>query len=320
VERFVGVQLRKFVIAFVAILVAMTGARWAVVFFVDPLARFNIDMDNITLFREREGKPWLIKLYPHNAILLGTSKLAYVNPDDIDTPDLKFFNSSFAGALPEEMYTFLKHFVPDSKLVVLSFDIIPMNENTWAMRREGNWQSPPFKIAVVNWFDYLNNNREALLLALEYTWKGKPNPGTLHRNGARNIPHEISRSEAMSAPAFTGPLAILRGAAFRDFKYSAQRIDYLVKIKALLDERRIPHLVLISPENRQMLDMIKASGNQWALDRFRSDVHRVFPGTIDYSNSWVSADENFLKFDPLHYLPDVGARMIREALRSLSAG
>jgi hypothetical protein len=190
-----------------------------------------------------------------------------------------------------------------------------MNENTWAVRAEGDWQPAPFKTAAINYFEYLNNDREAFLLALEYLIKGKPNPGTLLRNGGRHVPLEIARSEAMSAPAFAVPLATLRGAAFGDFKYSEQRVAYLEKLKAMLIERHIPYVVLVSPENRQMLEMIKASGSQWALEQFRRDVHRIFPEALDYSDSWVSADENFLKFDPLHYLPQAGARMVREAIR-----
>jgi hypothetical protein len=109
-------------------------------------------------------------------------------------------------------------------------------------------------------------------------------------------------------------LATLKGAAFTEFKYSAERVAYLEKIKAMLVERGIPHIVLISPEDRQMLEMIKASGSQWALERFRSDIHRIFSDAIDYSDSWMSADANFFRHDPLHYLPSAGAAMVREAL------
>jgi hypothetical protein len=313
-DRYSARDLRRFLLTFAATIFAVLAVRYALIFIVDPRARFNFDMNNVTVYREREGKPWLIGNYPHNAILIGTSTLARVNPVDVDTPELKFFNASFSGALPEEIYRFLKAFVPSAKLVVLSFDVIVMNEGTWPLREYAEWVEPSLKDVLISHFQYLNEN-EALMMAIDQVVHGIPQqPGTLFRNGARNAPLDIARSNAMAAPDFVGPLATMRSAAFTAFKYSEARVGYLQRIKALLDERQIPHVVLISPENRQMLDMIRDSGSQWALDKFRADVRRIFPDAIDYSNSWVSADENFFKFDPLHYFPGVGARMVKEAV------
>jgi hypothetical protein len=305
--------MRRFFTTFTASFAVIVALQFSAISLVDPWARFNFDMDNITLWRERESKPWLIANYPHNAVMIGTSKLAHVNPVEVDTAEYKFFNASFAGALPEEIWSFLRIFVLDSKLLVLSLDIITMNENTWPVRPQGDWQPASFPNATVAALEYLTN-REARALALDYLIHGKPNPGTILRNGGRSVPRELARSNAMAAPDFAGPLAALKGAAFTEFKYSTERVAYLEKIKVLLDERHIPYIVLISPENRQMLEMILASGNQWALDRFRADMIRIFPDAIDYSDSWMSTDENFFRHDPLHYLPSAGAKMIREVL------
>jgi hypothetical protein len=107
--------MRRFFTAFVASFVVAAALQYATIALVDPFVRFNFDMDNISLWREREGKPWLIAIYPHNAVLLGTSKLAHVDPSDVDRDEYTFFNASFAGALPEEIWSFLRVFVPDSK-------------------------------------------------------------------------------------------------------------------------------------------------------------------------------------------------------------
>jgi hypothetical protein len=303
--------------AFAVIFLALNVARFAFIFFVDPQERFLVDPNNVSVNRERWAKPWFIRKYPHNAVLLGTSKLAHVDPVDIDTPELKFFNASFQGALPEEIYSFLDLFVPEARLVIISLDIIPMNEKTWGLRPT-DWQSASFTNATIAAWDYLIDPK-AFTTSVDYFANGRPERGMVKPNGARNISPEIARSKAMTAPDFAKPLEQIKGAAFGEFKYSEERIGYLEKIKKLLDDRRIQYIILISPENRHLLRMISDSGNAWALERFRTDVRRIFPGAIDYSSSWMSADSNFLKFDPLHYLPSAGAEMIKEAISKSEA-
>jgi hypothetical protein len=306
-------DFRRFLVVFAVTIFMGLAARYALVFFVDPKARFNFDINNITLYRERAGKTWLVNRYPHNAVLIGTSKLAQVNPADVDTPELQFFNASFSGALPEEILGYVRAFVPRAKLVVLSFDIMMMNEETWKFLGETDWQQPSLKDTLISHFQYLND-RDVLMEALQQVWEGIPRPGKLLPNGARDAPGDLARSTAMAAPDFERPLAVMQGAAFNVFAYSQHRVTAIEDIKTLLEQRHIPYVVLISPENRQMLEMIRTSPAAWALDRFRADIRRIFPNVLDYSDSWVSADENFYKFDPLHYLPSVGASMVREAL------
>lgn len=305
-------RVRMFLIASAIIFLTIGPLRLALVFSVDPFERFMTDPTNVSTNRERESKPWFIKSSPHNAVLIGTSKLAYVDPDDVDTPELKFFNASFAGAVPEEMYSFLRLFVPRARLVVISLDIITMNEDTWSLRPT-DWGQRSFQDAAIAGWDYLTSH-EALKMSIIYALNGRPERSMLKANGARHAPGELARSDAMTTTAFEGPLATLRGAAFDGFNYSEARIGYLEKIKKLLDDRHIKHIVLISPESEAMLDMIERSGNKWALERFRADVKGIFPDAVDYSRSWMSDNSNFLKFDPLHYLPTAGEKMVREAL------
>jgi hypothetical protein len=305
--------LRQFVLAFAFIFVALCAVRAATIYYFDPRVRFYSDDTKIPIVREQAGKPRMIRTYPHNAVIIGTSKLAAVDPADIDTPDLKFFNASWAAALPEDTASFLDLFVHDAKLVVISLDIMMMNEKAWHFYGPTSFGEPSFKDDVIAKFWYLTDTNEFFTSA-GYLINGKPYYGILKPNGGRDSTQDLARSAKMTAPDFAGPLRILQASAFDGFTYSHARVPYIEKMKALMDERHIPYVVLISPENRQMMEMIKASGNYWALRRFRQDVRQIFPEMIDYSESWVSDDANFFKFDPLHYRPDVGAKMIREAI------
>jgi len=305
--------VRQFFLALGLILVALFAGRAITIYYFDPLTRFFSDTNKIPIFREQAGKPRMIFAFPHNAVIIGTSKLAAVDPADVDTPDLKFFNASWAGALPEDTWSFLNLFVHDAKLVVISLDVIMMNEKTFAFHGHTLFEPEGLKDATITAFRYLTDT-EQFKTSLGYLISGKPHYSILKSNGGRDSTQELARSAKMAAPEFAGPLAIIKDVAFGEFAYSTTRVAYLEKMKALMDERHIPYVVLISPENRQMMEMIKASGNYWALRRFRQDVRQIFPEMIDYSESWVSDDANFFQFDPLHYRPDVGAKMIREAI------
>jgi hypothetical protein len=304
-------NLRTFCVAFALIFTVLGGGRLAIVFFVDPNERFVADPRHFTANRERWAKPTLVKIYPHNALLLGTSKLAHVNPDDIDTPKFRFFNAAVFGGNPEEIYTFIEQFAQNDKLVIISYDLLVMNESVFP------WQPNAWKDPV--WFseanyDYLTASN-IFHLALEYLWR-RPASTPINDNGSRDVTHDLARSNAMPAVNFSGALDQIRNSGYNVFVYSELRVRALEKTAALLRERGTPHIVLISPENRQILELVKASGKQWALDRFRADIKRIFPDAIDYSDSWVSEDRNFFKFDPMHYLPAVGAGMVRDALRA----
>src|SRR5882757_2598088 len=109
----------RFLVILVVTIIVVLGARYGFVVIEDPWGRFNFNADKLSIFRERESKPWLVGIYPHNAILIGTSKSANINAADLDTHELRFFNASFSGARPEEMYSFIGGFVTDTKLLVL---------------------------------------------------------------------------------------------------------------------------------------------------------------------------------------------------------
>lgn len=309
-DRFTRNDLRTFCVAFALLFLMFGAGRLAVVFFVDPLERFISDPHHFTANRERWAKPMLVKKYPHNALLVGTSKLAHVNPDDINVPGFKFFNASVAGGTPEEMFTFIDLFGRDAKLVVISYDIMTMNDSIWGLQPH-QWEQPKWftmsNLEYVTGFDHFTTS-------VNFAFNGRPPSTVIRINGSRDAWHDVARSNAMQAFDFKGALAQINGAAYAKFTYSNARIEYIERTKKLLDDRHTPYIVLISPEDKQVLALIQTSGNQANLDRFRADIHRIFPDAIDYSDSWVSADENFLKFDPMHYLPSVGAEMIRDAI------
>lgn len=310
--------MRQFILCFISAAVLTIGLSACLVYTVDPYQAVVTNINSISVFKEREAKPWLIQNYKHNAILLGTSKLAHVNPSDIDTPELTFFNASFSGALPEEMFDFLNQFVSEARLVILSFDLMTMNELTWGLTAK-TFPKPSALRRFEHTFKYITS-MDSLRAAFAQLADPKASPGLLRRNGGRSVPEELERSAALGAPHFDKPLIILRGAAYQSFKYSERRVEYIRQIKALLDERHIRYIVLISPEDRQMMETIKDAGSYWALERFRADMAHIFPDVIDYSESWVSDDSNFFNHDPLHYLPKAGAAMVQEAIIKTANG
>ena len=87
---------------------------------VDPFGFFGLNQVGFFFNAEREFKPRQIHVYPHRALLLGNSKMAYVDPDDL--PGYGFFNAAFSAAKPEEMLAFLEKNIDGVELIALALD------------------------------------------------------------------------------------------------------------------------------------------------------------------------------------------------------
>ena len=90
-------------------------------FDVDPFGFFGVNRTGYYFNSEREFKLQQVDIVPHDGLLLGNSKMAYVDPDDL--PGYEFFNAAFSGAKPLEMLQFLEVHSEGVDKVALALDI-----------------------------------------------------------------------------------------------------------------------------------------------------------------------------------------------------
>ena len=89
---------------------------------IDPYGNFGNNRLGVFISAEREAKPVLLRRYPHDALLVGNSKMGLIPARQLE--GFRFFNASFAGATAEEEYYCVEHFATHQKLVVLEIDFL----------------------------------------------------------------------------------------------------------------------------------------------------------------------------------------------------
>lgn len=312
---------RRFVLAALGgalvLLAVAAAANWV----VDPFDKLGRNQIGIYNSSERDAKPQMLVRYPHDALIVGTSRMTFVDPTAIK--DYRFFNAAFSEATPEEILDFLSLYAVDQRLVVLGLDFMMFNEvflplraNPFTAVAPANGGAPLASYADVK---ALRN----YLLSWNVTWNTVKtlaqglldvNPPVLMPAGNRNAKQKLADDARVTVPDDSDAVEYWRTKTLRDFRYSQARIVALEQIKTLLGERHIPLIVLITPDNASFIALIHELGLYPTYLKFRADMRTIFPDAFDFSESrWSGIDYRF-KSDPGHFLPATGLDMMTEIL------
>lgn len=294
------------VFAWVALISLLAVA--ALNYFVDPYYRFGTNRIGVYISAEREFKATAVQKLPHNALILGNSKPAGIDP--LELKGWQFLNAGFGGATPEEMYAFLKHFAHEQELVVLGVDFGMFNEKEKAIVRD------PFERSMLRDMTAYLLSLKSLQYSFESLLGYAVGQGvTILPTGQSNPAAYLEKDAAFTREYYGPTLRLLKERAFHDFKYSSTRVNDLEKIRDLMKERGIRLQVFINPENAAVLALLGRVPASALVDQWKADMRRIFPDLIDLSADpqW-QAHSLYYWHDPYHYRPDTGARFMREAV------
>src|SRR2546429_9163556 len=112
---------RRFVLLSLGLAGGLCGAIGLLNYVVDPYNRFGNNRLGVYISAERESKSTEVQRYPHNALLLGNSRMAMIPV--AGASGFRFFNAAFAGATAEELYYFIIHYAKKEELVVLGTEL-----------------------------------------------------------------------------------------------------------------------------------------------------------------------------------------------------
>lgn len=278
---------------------------------VDPFGFFGVNQVGYYFNSEREFKQQQIRIYPHRALLLGNSKMAYIDPDDL--PELGFFNAAFSGASPSEMLTFLEAHIDGVELVALALD----------HRMFLDYETKTLDLQEPTWTDWLRYSLSLELLgksfeALSLYRRGAPS--YYKPNGVRTTWELEIRDYLTDGIAYWERLSLRRQEYQRRFPvFPPQRIDTFRKIKGLLDEHGVSHVVYMNPLNTHEHEVIDWQ-DKWQSSQSYKDLvatlREIFPEFRDYSDSVYSDPASYWPTDFKHYRPEIGAKIIREMIAS----
>ena len=306
-------QLRRYLVASITTIGFMLTIIMAITITADPYHYFGTNWTGDYAGGERQLKLRNQRRYSHEGLLLGNSKIGYIDPTSLVGP--RFFNAAFAGALPEEIYYYLRQSLNKQKLVVIGFDLEMFNEGLYPYRSEKEFvaQTQLSSIDQLIGWPVLRLSIKSLYRFLSGT------PSHTNSNGMTNLEEAFKRDRQMKAlqndPRAVKPqLVVAYNNLYRGFRFSEKRLQVLQSIRMLLDEHNIKYVVLINPISHHVMTLIKAHNLGAALDRLRRELRRSFNNMHDFSRVALNRPATFFSFDPVHYKPSLGKELVNGAL------
>jgi hypothetical protein len=318
---------RWFTLAVATALTMVTACAW-INWTVDPFDRIGLNKWGVYSSAETTAKPQLIRTYAHDGLIMGSSRVTYINPQEIEGYWL--FNAGFSAAMPEEILSFLRLFGVDQKLVVIGLDFFMFNEREYPLRLQtfdfvatldSEQSRRDGETLIKDWRalrDYLISRdvlASSIRTAILRMAPGTPQP-YLEPAGNRNAAKAFARDAQAKQLEYDDTLNYWRLHTLYQFQYSLARVEILRDIRRFLDQRHIPYLVFINPENTYLMDLIKEVGLYQVDLRFRRDVAEIFENAVDLSESHWAETKNYFRADPGHYYPKIGAKMLNEMIRA----
>lgn len=289
---------------------AVIGTNYA----VDPYDRLGNNRIGHYLEDDRSAKIKQIQSYPHDSLLLGSSKVGFIDPTALGT-DRRFYNAGFLGVMPEELLSFLRHYGAREELVVIGLDLFMFNLTFTPMIQGDRFAD----LAVDQGLAYLASI-DTLNASLDTLWRRlSGEPVGLEPHGQRN-PWRIRQADApFATPNHAKMLGELRSKHYGNFVFAEERLAVLREIRALLLERKQPHIVFLNPVNRSELALLREIPAGEGMQRLQREVKQIFPLAVDLSDSAWSGDEAYFNSDPFHYRPETGNAFMRELLKQCPA-
>ncbi len=274
---------------------------------VDPYDLYGLNRFGMHIGFERDAKQTWIRRQPHDAVLIGSSKLDFVDPRTLE--GFTFFNASMGGAMPEEMQEFIQLHVKEVRGVVAGFDFFMFNESCFPIR-------PSLKRTAEDYlFSYPFN-----LKALEYCWH-TVRRGLLGREpvilpwGQMNPAKTEEKDATATDYDYSEGIPYLEQHHFKDYRFSEKRLAALESLKAVLAERGIPLVVILNPMNEAIRARIRERPDlERQYERFKTEMRSVFPDLLDLTEGPAAAKAGFYKLDPLHFRPETGTRFLNETV------
>jgi len=297
---------KKYIISLVATTSVLLIVAASINGVVDPLAKFRLS-DHIYYSAERELKPRLAKNRSYDGLIIGNSKVTYIQTDDLARYGT-ILNAGFSAAKIEEIRYFLEETNPKVKWVGLGLDYGMFST------------TPAYSIRNDKYFNNETLSEKAKYLVsidtLRYSLKSinKRIKGSRERYtplGSRNKKHGVE-ADRKKASAFDLSIVRMKKIGWLNYQYSAKRIQDLKLIQQWGDRKGIKIVAWLNPNETQVWQIVKERMGK-TRGRLLSDINQILPNFVDLSTAYQNYDE-FWKEHPIHYYPATGERFFSERI------
>ena len=294
-------RARRYVLLTLGLATALAGGLGLLNYAVDPYNRFGHNRLGVYISAERESKATEVRRYPHNALLLGNSRMAMIPVAQLN--GFRFFNGALGGATAEETYYFVYHYATRQDLVVLGVDLGAADPPSL----KGDPFAPPSWIATLDNLLNLSTVEYSLRTISEHA---AGHPASLRPDGSFDTTRWFELYDREDRPRLAWQLEQLKREFENYASASRDRMSFYARLADCLRQRGIACVVLIPPLHEDVANYLRASPARAGLQAWRRQLDALFPNVVDLSFSAYGAAENFFKSDPVHFKPVVGARLL----------
>jgi hypothetical protein len=290
---------------------------------VDPFGYFGTNSLGYYFSSERQFKFSIVNGYDYNAIILGDSRIAFTDPSYINLSGYKFVNGGIGGASLAELVALLSASRLDRlKLAILGLEITDLSgcSDPKASFEGGNPEAWDWLRFAVSWtqFDYAIKVLAA---------RASDEAPKYHADGTRSIVSKSFQDSVFDAktPRYWSKVQnkIENDGNGPRLVFDAKCRELLGEARALADRHGFALMVVFLPRDRDLLARWNSDTPQAreGVESFLAQVREVVPYVVDLTESSFSDSQNFWLNDPTHFKPEIGARVIEEAVRrSLASG
>lgn len=274
---------------------------------VDPFGAFGTNRLGLYFSTEWEYKNRLVEMLPYDVLLLGSSKVTYIDPEEV--AGLRVVNGAFSSALPEEMEAFLSRHVRRGTTVLIGLDFYMFNGAAFPpSRRVAELEEPLFTLRQMLGFGPLRHSIDTIRNAMLGV------PPEQRANGARTSHSKDARDAGLAETDASAVIDGLRQNSYSNFRYAEWRLDSLRRIRALCEERQLRCIAFVNPLHHSVRGLITSMGLDGAFARFKTEVAAIFGQLEDFSEVGLDSDGLYWRHDPYHYRPQTGAIVLRRLL------
>lgn len=300
---------RRFTLVMLAMSAFFVGGPVLLNYLVDPYDRYGNNTMGVFITAERELKASEVGRYPHNALLIGNSRIAGIPVAPLK--GLRFFNGSFSAASAEELYWFIHHHANRQDIVVLGIDMGTQDPPTLQgdIFRRGDWAVETEHLVNLQTVEYS-------IKTLFFHWSGKRS--RYLPDGAVATPDTDEQGKKDDPLLGKIHLESLKGAMAFRFMQPRRSLTFFRKIADELRERKIPCVVVMPPMHEEVARHFETQNLQAECEAWVEDVRAIFPNIVNLTKSSYGAAAGFYAKDPVHYKPEVGVSFMNDEVLPLA--
>jgi hypothetical protein len=292
---------RRFVLLALGLTGLLAGGLVLLNYLVDPYDLFGLNRLGVYISADREYKATEVRRYPHNALVVGNSRMGVVPADRLE--GFRFFNGAVAGGSTEETFYFLSHFAQKQELVIIGLDLGACDP----LRTKGDIFAPPGCLAILNNLFNLQTVEYSLRTILDHR-AGIPNP--MYPDGTFDMARWVKSADLENPTLRDYQLQQMKRALDYFTGAPKEQMSFLARTAECLRQRGIACVVVVNPLHEEVAKCFEAPPLRAAAQAWLANLKSMFPNVVDLSFSRYGAAEGFFRSDPAHFKPEVAVRMM----------